>query len=175
MERIASSVLHGISDTLESRIKETVLDSMADVMARVLPQVPRPLDDNNLRLCSDVSPHPSRLRSLREFLKRPDAKFTCPEQALLFELMCRGEQNVLGVLGTGKGKTLLVLLYAHTFSSKGITIVVLPLSPLRDEYMRRARELRVSASIWRRTEAYNTDVSLLCVSVEDTGCDDFKK
>ncbi|KJA16332.1 hypothetical protein HYPSUDRAFT_207128 [Hypholoma sublateritium FD-334 SS-4] len=175
MERIARSVLHGISDTLESRIKETVLDSMADVMARVLPQVPRPLDDNNLRLCSDISPHPSRLRSLREFLGRPNAKFTCPEQALLFELMCRGEQNVLGVLGTGKGKTLLVLLYAYTFRSQGITVVVLPLSPLRDEYLRRARELRVLASIWQRTKSYNPDVSLLCVSVEDTGCDDFKK
>lgn len=174
MERIARSVLHGISETLESRIKETVLDAMADVMARVLPKVPRPLDDNTLRLCSDVSPHPSRLHSLREFLNNARAEFTCPEQALLFELMCSGGQNVLGVLGTGKGKTLLVLLYAHTFRTRGTTVVVLPLSPLRDEYLRRAREMRVAASLWKKDGHYNPDASLLCVSVEDSGCDQFK-
>ncbi len=55
-------------------------------------------------LCRMLQPHPSRLQSLRQFLRRPDAEFSCPEQAVLLELMCRGQESVLGILGTGKAK-----------------------------------------------------------------------
>lgn len=164
-----------ITGNLEDRVKETILDSMASVMARMLPKTPRPLDENNLRPVADIDPHPSRLRSLRTFLKRPAATFSCPEQALLLELMCRGDQSVLGILGTGKGKTMLVFFYAHLFGSRGVTIVVLPLSSLRIEYRRRAQELGISSSVWSPTAKHNLDVQLLCVSIEHVNFHDFER
>ena len=174
-EVLTSSILPTITYALEETVKETILDSVADVMARLLPKVPRPLDENNLRPISDIEPHPSRLRSLRTFLKREDANFTCPEQAMLFELMCRGTESVLGVLGTGKGKTLIIFLYAYMFGSHGVTLVVLPLSSLVTEFMRRAQELGVSASVWTPTRKHNADVQLMCVSIEHSTFPGFKE
>ncbi|KAH9477263.1 ATP-dependent DNA helicase tlh1 [Psilocybe cubensis] len=174
LERIARSAMLEITGSLEDRVKETILDSMAVVMAQILPKTPRPLNENNLRPVADIDPHPSRLRSLRQFLKRPAANFSCPEQALLLELMCRGQQSVLGILGTGKGKTMLVFLYAYLFGSCGITVVILPLSSLRIEYSRRAQELDISSSIWTPTAKHNLDVQLLCVSIEHVNFHDFE-
>ncbi len=174
-QQIATFILPLITEALEHRVKETILDSMADVMARFLPKAPRPLDENNLRAVSDVAPHPSRLQSLRQFLRRPDAEFSCPEQAVLLELMCRGQESVLGILGTGKGKTLMVLLYAQMFATQGITIVVLPLSTLRHEFMRRAHEHMVPADIWTHDEKHNSNVALLCVSIEHLGFKPFQE
>lgn len=168
-------MLTGITSVLEERIKETILDSMADIMARLLPKAPRPLDENNLRPVSDIEPHPSRLQDLRTFLRCPTANWTCPEQAIFFELMCRGEQSALGILGTGKGKTLLVFLYAWLFGAYGVTVVVLPLSSLRDEYARRAQGFGMTSSIWTTTGNHNLDVQLLTVSIEHVGFKDFQK
>lgn len=174
-QRLVRLILPSITSALEDRVKEVILDSMADILARLLPKAPRPLDESNLRPVSDVAPHPSRLQSLRHFLRRPNAEFSCPEQAVLLELMCRGQESVLGVLGTGKGKTLMVLLYAHMFKTRGITIVVLPLSTLRSEFMRRANEHMVSADVWTAAGAHNGDVALLCVSIEHLSFKDFQK
>lgn len=174
-EQLTNSILPTITFSLEETVKETILNSMADVMARLLPKAPRPLDENNLRPVSDVEPHPSRLHSLRRFLKREDANFTCPEQAVLLELMCRGTQSVLGVLGTGKGKTMIIFLYAHLFGSRGITIVILPLSSLVAEFMRRAQELGVSASVWTPSQKHSSDVQLMCVSIEHATFDAFRE
>lgn len=168
IEQVVRSSLVDLTRTLEETIKENVLDTMADVLAQVMPRAPRPLDENNLRPFSHIVPHPSRLQSLRDFLKRPDANFTCAEQAVLLELMCRGEENVLGILGTGKGKTMIVFLYAHLFGHRGVTVVVLPLSALRGEYIRRARANSVSAAVWAPDSSYNADVELLFVSIEHT-------
>lgn len=168
-------ILPALLGPLEDRVKETILDSLADVIARILPKAPRPLDENNLRPVSDIEPHPSRLRSLREFMRRPDAHFTCPEQAVLFELMCRGCQSVLGVLGTGKGKTSLVFLYAHVFGNRGVTVVILPLSSLQGEYKRRAQALGVSSATWTPAAKHNPDVKLLCVSIEHLSFQDFRE
>jgi len=139
---------------------------MADVLARYFPKPPRPLDDNHLRPVSDISPHPSRLQSLRDFLRDPNAQFSCPEQAILLELMCQGKESVLGILGTGKGKTMVVLLYAHMYAQRGVTVVVLPLSSLHDDFARRARERGVRAAQWSPTGKHNADVQIVYVSIE---------
>ncbi len=174
-EEIASSILPKVTYSLEETVKDTILNSVADVMARLLPKVPRPLDANNLRPISAIEPHPSRLRSLRTFLKREDADFTCPEQATLFELMCRGTESVLVILGTGKGKTFIIFLYAYMFGSCGVTRVVLPLSSLVTEFIRRAHELGVSASVCTHTSIHNADVQLMCVSIEHSTFPAFKE
>ncbi|KJA29080.1 hypothetical protein HYPSUDRAFT_197177 [Hypholoma sublateritium FD-334 SS-4] len=165
-EQLVTSLLPTITCALEETVKETILNSITDAMAHLLPKVPRPLDENNLHLISDIEPHPSRLQSLRMFLRSPDANFTCPEQAILLELMCHGTQSILGILGTGKGKTMMMFLYAHLFGSDSVTIAIFPLSLLVGEFMRRAQELGVSASIWTPLDKHSADVVLMCVSIE---------
>ena len=46
---------------------------------------------------------PCRLQQLRSFLVKPNAQFTCPEQAVLLELMMQRSLSVLAILGTGFG------------------------------------------------------------------------
>lgn len=171
---MATAVSQLVGGVLEDRIRDTLLDAMADILAMYFPKPPRPLDDNTLRPVSDISPHPSRLQSLRDFLKNPKAQFSCPEQAILLELMCQGKDNVLGILGTGKGKTMIVLLYAQMYGHLGTTVVVLPLSTLHDDFARRAQRMGVSSSRWSPTGKHNPDVEILYVSVEHVTFDSFQ-
>jgi hypothetical protein len=166
IDSISSRIIRQVGPELEDRAKEAVLDAMADVLARYFPKAPRPLDDNHLRPVSDISPHPSRLQSLRNFRRDPNAQFTCPEQAILLELMCQGKESVLGILGTGKGKTTVVLLYAHMYGQRGVTVVILPLSTLHDDFARRAQKSGVRAARWTPTGKHNRDVEVLYVSIE---------
>jgi superfamily II DNA helicase RecQ len=166
IESIATGVIRQVGRVLNEGVKDTMLDSMADVLTRYFPKAPRLLDDNHLRPISDISPHASRLQSLRDFLRNPKAEFTCPEQAILLELMCQGKESVLGLLGTGKGKTMIVLLYAHMHGQRGVTVLVLPLSTLHDDFARRARERGVRTAQWSPTGKHNRDVQVLYVSIE---------
>ena len=89
---------------------------------------------------SDVAIPPTQLQELRDFLKKPDANFSCPEQAILLELMLQRTQSVLAILGTGSGKTLVILMQVK-LQQHLVTIVVLLLLMLHDDLRRRANYL----------------------------------
>lgn len=146
---------------------------MAEIVAAYFPKPRPPLDDNTLRAVSDTSPHPSLLQSLRTFLNNPNARFTCPEQAVLLELMVQGKQSILGILGTGTGKTTIIMLHAKLYGKGRITIVVLPLSGLRYDLERRARGFCVSISQWNPSGTFNEDASIIYVSIEHLGFEKF--
>lgn len=146
---------------------------MAEIVAAYFPKPRPPLDDNTLRAVSDTSPHPSLLQSLRTFLNNPNARFTCPEQAVLLELMVQGKQSILGILGTGTGKTTIIMLHAQLYGNGRITIVVLPLSGLRYDLERRARGFYVSISQWNPSGTFNEDANIIYVSIEHLGFEKF--
>lgn len=168
-----NGIIREVGESLQVQVRETVLDSMADMLARLIPQVPRPLDDHQLRPVSDIVPHQSLLQSLRDFRKDESAQFTCPEQAILLELMCQRRESVLAILRTGAGKTATILLYAHMHRTK-VTVVVLPLSTLHDDFARRAQESGVGASRWTPNRKHNTSGPVLYVSIEHTTFAEFK-
>lgn len=89
--------------------------------------------------------------------------------------MCQGKESVLGILGTGKGKTMVVLLYAHMRCHIGVTVVVLPLSTLHDDFARRAHEMGVRAAQWTPAGKHNADVGLLYVSIEHVTLASFQR
>ena len=104
LDTILCAVLDGITPILEDYIKETILDSMVNIMVCLFPKAPQPADNNRLRPVSNIEPHPLHLQDLHTFLQCLLANWTCPEQAVFFELMCHSKQSSLGILSTEKGK-----------------------------------------------------------------------
>lgn len=148
-------------------VHETVMKAMAEMSHTYFPKVVPNLSNDMLDL-SDVAIPPTRLQDLCNFLKKPDTNFSCPEQAIFLELMLQRTRSVLAILGTGSGKTLVVLMQAK-LQQHLVTIVVLPLSTLHDDLRRRATSLGVSYSRWSPNGKTNTDVSLMSVSIEHLG------
>lgn len=158
----------------EDKLRAAILDIAAQVCATYLPKPPLDLAMSRLRPLSDVSIPLSRLQDLRTFLKRSDAQFSCPEQAILLEHMIQNRDNILALLGTGTGKTTIVLLHAKMHGSPGqITVLVIPLSALRNDVLKRSKSFGVRASVWDPFGRYNPDVDLIIVSIENLGTRDF--
>ena len=87
--------------------------------------------------------------------------------------MEEGKKNILGILGTGKGKTLTVMLHSKMYGRGRVTIVVLPLSSLHADLEERARRHGVTISRWLPNQNNNTNVHILYVSIEHLGFDSF--
>ena len=56
LDTILCAVLDGITPILEDYIKETILDSMANIMVCLFPKAPQPADNNRLRPVSNIGP-----------------------------------------------------------------------------------------------------------------------
>jgi hypothetical protein len=147
--------------------------AMAEMSHTYFPKVKPNLANDSIDI-SDLNIHPYRLLQLRDFLKNPSAQFSCPEQAVLLELMLLRRQSILAIIGTGLGKTFTVLMQASLQPSL-VTIVILPLSTLHDDFKRRAADLRVSYSQWCPNGKFNMNVSVISVSIEHLGFPDFIK
>jgi hypothetical protein len=153
-------------------VQETVMKAMAEMSHTYFPKVLPNILNNTLDL-SEIIISPRRLSQLRSFLRDPSATFKCPEQAALLELMIRREQSVLAVLGTGTGKTMIVLLQAK-LQPQLTSVVILPLSSLHADLKRRCIDLGVSYSRWQPKGKFNPDVNLISVSIEHLGFADFQ-
>ena len=164
---ISDNITNVVGARLEDQVHETVMKALAEMAHTYFPKVAANHSNDMLDLSELIIP-PCRLQQLRHFLRNPTAQFSCHEQAVLLELMLRRTQNVLAVLGTGLGKTLAVLMQA-TLQNDLVTIVVLPMSSLHDDFKRRALELGVSYSRWNTNGKFNPDVNVISVSIEHLG------
>jgi hypothetical protein len=96
-------------------------------------------------------------------------KSTMQERAMV-TVMSRTEQVVV-VLGTGAGKSLLFMLPC-ALPDAGITILILPLVSLRGDLLRRVRELAIDHWIWTPHETRTAP--LVFVSAEAAGTKAFR-
>jgi superfamily II DNA or RNA helicase len=80
-------------------------------------------------------------------------------------------EQVVAVLGTGEGKSLLFMLPC-TLPDAGVTILVLPLVSLRGDLLRRVRELGIDHLVWAPGES--RDAPLVFVSVEAASTAQFR-
>jgi len=154
------------TNSVREEIRSTVESAMAQMAAIYWPPPPPKNNHGTIGAGTTIIPHPSRLTGLRQFLHDRDARFTCPEQALLVEFLVTGGQNVLAIVGTGFGKTMAILLAAKMYSAGKTFVVVLPLSTLVEDFGRRAEAHQVSASAWRPESECNLDVSIVYVQIE---------
>jgi len=76
----------------------------------------------------------------------PDAEFRGVQFAILRALK-QGHKNVLGIMPTGGGKSLTFMLLARC-SPGGVTIVVVPLTALEGDMVRRCKESDIKCAVW---------------------------
>ena len=170
---ISNQIIDLVGGRLEDMVQETVMKAMAEMSHTYFPKVIPNLSNDTLDI-SKINIPPVRLHQLRTFLKKPTAQFTCPEQAVLLELMLLRKESVLAVLGTATGKTFVLLLQA-ALQRDLVTVVVLPLSSLHDDLKRRAASLNVSYGQWLPNDKFNSNVCVISVSIEHLGFPEFSK
>lgn len=88
------------------------------------------------------------------------------------EAILRGESQLLVVMPTGAGKSLLFMLPAFC-AGDGVTVVVVPLIALRQDMVRRCQSLGISYLEWRPNRP-ETRASIVLVVPETAGHSDFR-
>lgn len=76
----------------------------------------------------------------------PDAEFRGVQYNIL-QALKQGHKNVLGIMPTGGGKSLTFMLPARC-SPRGVTIVVVPLTALEGDMVRRCKESDIKCAVW---------------------------
>jgi superfamily II DNA helicase RecQ len=120
------------------------------------------------------TPHQSRrfqwseediLNSLQE-IYGPAAKFVSDGQRQAVWEVVAGTEEVVAILPTGGGKSLLFMLPV-LLPDAGITVVVVPLVALQQDLVRRSTELNIPTTVWSpHSSAPLTSPHLVLVSVE---------
>ena len=136
---VSSSAVVSSSASAASLTLEDVSAIVTTTIKGFLPS----LDDEYEVTC------PSWLRSkLCNFLGSSDAQFSCMEQAHAMVKVLERKDDLLVVLPTGCGKSLLFQLPAMVERRK-MTVVVLPLISLTKDMKRRCTQQGISWEVWR--------------------------
>ncbi|KDQ49260.1 hypothetical protein JAAARDRAFT_51811 [Jaapia argillacea MUCL 33604] len=97
----------------------------------------------------------------------PDAEFKIPEQAQATQALVDSKYDVLYVAPTGSGKTLPHQLACKHFDKGRMTVIVLPLQALHEEFVERATDAKISRVTWKHSTPPTTQHSLVFVPVEN--------
>lgn len=110
------------------------------------------------------------LGGLRKLYSNQYMEWKSAEQEQAVTLIMSWTEQVVAVLPTGAGKSLLFMLPC-TLPDAGITILVVPLVSLRGDLLRRLEELGIEHLIWQPGE--RREAGLVLVSVEAASTKDF--
>lgn len=92
---------------------------------------------------------PRTIRTLRH-IYGANARFKSIEQGQIVEAICQRQSHVLGVLPTGGGKTVAMMIPALLWKSSGKKMVVLtPLNPLVEDLAHRFENAGLQTDIWK--------------------------
>lgn len=93
------------------------------------------------------------MAELRSFLKDNNAKFSCPEQAIAINAVLNIKKDMLIVLPTGAGKTLVYMLpiyiYKKNPARRMMAIVIVPLVALTFDLKRRCQDSGITYTTWK--------------------------
>jgi superfamily II DNA helicase RecQ len=112
------------------------------------------------------------LGGLKKLYGDENMTWRCPEQEQALEVIMSGREQVVAVLPTGSGKSLLFMLPC-TLPGAQVTILVVPLVSLRGDLLRRMQALRIDHLEW--TPGERREVALVIVSTEAASTKDFVK
>ena len=152
------------TERASERLSECTKDSVAELSKIYFPALSAPLNTTNMRPVSDIAVHPSRIKDLRIFLNNA-AEFSSLEQDILLEYVLAGKGNILGILGTGFGKTTLIMTISKMYSQARVVLVILSLSFLHHDLKRRAKNFGPQISRWSPT-GFNENVHIITCAVE---------
>ena len=103
------------------------------------PQAPPPDIDIPTPPTSQTTSESQALGVLRKLLGEADANWTCREQRGAVLAVMERQADVLAIIKTGAGKTMIPVIPAMLEEDK-ITVIVLPLKSLMDDYIRKLGE-----------------------------------
>jgi len=131
------------------------------VQSRISAPQPLPPSHSN----SNVSVSGRLLRGLRKFQNDKKAKFKSPEQGKALQLVIDGKKDVLAILPTGGGKSLLFFL--PTMMEPGMTtVVIVPLIAVTNDLRNRCVKAKISCANWDPDDRSRERCDLLFVAVE---------
>jgi superfamily II DNA helicase RecQ len=102
------------------------------------------------------------LALLKEFLQDDSAMFKSEEQKEALKQMLKKTSCLTVILATSSGKSFLYLLLASISTAKTMIIIV-PLIALKSDLLRKAKEMKISASIYKEKKSAD---KLVLVSIE---------
>jgi len=111
------------------------------------------------------------LEEARQLYQDEDLQWKSAMQERAMVTVMSGTEQVVVVLGTGEGKSILFMLPC-VLPDTGITILILPLVSLRGDLLRRVRELAIDHWIW--TPCETRTAPLVFVSAEAAGTKAFR-
>ncbi|KAK0773172.1 hypothetical protein LTR75_017205 [Friedmanniomyces endolithicus] len=112
------------------------------------------------------------LDAARKLYGNPRMAWKSPEQEEAMTTIMSWTEQVVAVLPTGAGKSLLFML-PPTLSDAGITVLVVPLVALRGDLLRRPREMSIDHLEWLPGE--RGEAGLILVTAEAASSKDFVK
>ena len=112
------------------------------------------------------------LDALRTLLGKPDADWTSPQQrqGVLAVLEC--QKDILAIMATGSGKTMLTLIPVLVQPNK-TTVAILPLNSLMDDYCRRLDEFSIPYEVFDN-QRLQGQANLIIVSADKATTSDWK-
>jgi superfamily II DNA or RNA helicase len=111
------------------------------------------------------------LKGARKLYRNAALQWKCAAQERAMATVMSWTEQVVVVMATGEGKSLLFMLPC-VLPDAGVTILVLPLVSLRGDLLRRVRELGIGHLIWEPGE--QQDAPLVFVTVEAAGTEQFR-
>lgn len=111
------------------------------------------------RTCDPLSMHSAALQLLREVFKSPIGQFTCQLQAQAIQEVHRGDKDLIVVMGTGEGNSLVYQLPA-LMGRGGVfyNIVVVPLVSLIDDLMQSSSKMGIRVAGWEHRNDAGIDL-----------------
>jgi hypothetical protein len=153
---------------LEMSVSATVAESAAVTPALAIPQLVFPP-----QIPSTFSSSVNVLAHLQEFFQDPNAEFTCPAQQQLLEATCSRVDNVVAIIGTGKGKSLAFEL-PPMYEDKR-TVVVHAYRSMTAESERRAHDKQLKWHHWTASDTDVEDARLIILAVESFTTEAFQR
>ncbi|KAJ9654637.1 hypothetical protein H2201_008965 [Coniosporium apollinis] len=108
------------------------------------------------------------LGGVRSLYGKEDMAWRSPEQERAMTTIMSWTEQVLVILPTGSGKSLLFMLPC-TLPDAGVTVLVVPLVSLRGDLLRRLRELGIDHLVWLPGETREAGLVLVTVEAASTG------
>jgi len=92
------------------------------------------------------------LSALQQILKNPQSHFKSVEQGRIIREVLRREKDIIAIMPTGGGKSLIFMIPAAMEEYK-TTVVVIPLVALTADLIQRAAKAGISASRWNANDS----------------------
>lgn len=112
---------------------------------------------------------------LKAFLNNQNAEFSCSGQLQALLYLFKRLGNCIIRLPTGYGKSMLFELCAKSLMPTKLTIVVQPFIALIKQTVRKAEERQIGVEVWRGPMIIKDSTSLLLVSADLVGVENFSK